>query len=48
MNFTLITEAKGESIHNAKFYALTSEGFFIYLSDGIFDLNKEWLSKYQG
>ena len=43
----MITEAKGESIHNAKFYALTSEGLFYLLSDGIFDLNGVWLSKYK-
>ena len=28
----LITEAKGESIHNAKFFALTSEGIFYLLT----------------
>ncbi|MGB7557124.1 MAG: hypothetical protein WBM37_01290, partial [Nitrososphaeraceae archaeon] len=40
-------EAKNESIHNAKFYALTSEGLFYLLSNGIFDLGREWLSKYE-
>ena len=43
----MITGAKGESIHNAKFYALTPEGLFYLLSDGIFDLKKEWISKFK-
>jgi hypothetical protein len=43
----LITGIKGESIHNAKFYDLTPEGLFYLLSDGIFDLEPEWLSKYK-
>ena len=43
----LITETKGESIHSAKFYALTSEGLFYLLVGGIFRLEKPWLDRYK-
>ena len=43
----LITETKGESIHNAIFYELSSEGLFYLISEGIFNLDKTWLSKYK-
>lgn len=43
----LIREARGESIHNARFYTLTSEGLFYLLAGGIFDVEKSWFSKYK-
>ena len=44
----LIKEAKGESIslHNAKFYELTSEGLF-YLLAGGWSVDISWIRKYK-
>lgn len=42
----LITEAKGESIHNAKFFALTSEGIF-YLLTQRQPISLQWLIEYK-
>ena len=46
MNLALIKEAKGESIHNAKFFALTSEGIFYLLTKWQPD-SLQWLIKYK-
>lgn len=42
----LIKEAKGESIHNAKFFALTSEGIF-YLLTKWQQISLPWLIEYK-
>ena len=42
----LITKAKGESIHNAKFFALTSEGIYNLLTEWQ-PLSWKWLIEYK-
>jgi hypothetical protein len=42
----LIKEAKDESLHNAKFYELTSEGLF-YLLAGGWRVDISWIKKYK-
>jgi DNA-binding HxlR family transcriptional regulator len=44
----LITKAKGQSIHNAKFYAMTPEGIFYLLAGGwIVTSDKTWIRNYK-
>lgn len=43
----LIRDTVGESAHGAKFYALSSEGVFYYISHG-WTIDKRWMKKYGG